>query len=145
MDALGVVPFFAIALIGAAQQGELVVEASEAGVAGPTRHFQVAAGDLDGDGRPDRAILKVDCDQGAVTQAYLAPRDRASGQATGKRQHKPITVIKEWDKSTPLLAMKAGYDVKKVEGTGARTAAGDGWTPVTLTGASSLCALKVSR
>jgi type VI secretion system secreted protein Hcp len=33
----------------------------------------------------------------------VSPRDAASGQATGKRQHKPITFVKEWDASTPLL------------------------------------------
>jgi type VI secretion system secreted protein Hcp len=33
----------------------------------------------------------------------VSPRDAASGQATGKRQHKPITITKEIDKSTPLL------------------------------------------
>jgi type VI secretion system secreted protein Hcp len=33
----------------------------------------------------------------------LSPRDAASGQATGKRQHKPITITKEWDKSSPML------------------------------------------
>ncbi len=31
-------------------------------------------------------------------------REKGSGMATGKRQHKPITIIKEIDKSTPLLA-----------------------------------------
>lgn len=32
-----------------------------------------------------------------------APRDAASGLPTGRRQHKPITVTKPVDKSTPLL------------------------------------------
>ncbi len=32
-----------------------------------------------------------------------SPRDVAHGQATGKRQHKPITLTKEFDKSSPLL------------------------------------------
>ncbi len=32
-----------------------------------------------------------------------SPRDSASGQATGKRQHRPFTITKEIDKSTPLL------------------------------------------
>jgi type VI secretion system secreted protein Hcp len=34
----------------------------------------------------------------------MAPRDAASGLPTGKRQHKPIVIRKELDKSTPLLA-----------------------------------------
>ncbi len=33
----------------------------------------------------------------------VSPRDAASGLPTGKRQHKPITITKEIDKSTPLL------------------------------------------
>ena len=33
----------------------------------------------------------------------ISPRDAASGQATGKRQHGAFTIIKEIDKSTPLL------------------------------------------
>ncbi len=32
-----------------------------------------------------------------------SPRDATSGLPTGKRQHKPLIVIKEIDKSTPLL------------------------------------------
>ena len=32
-----------------------------------------------------------------------SPRDAASGLPTGKRQHKPLIVTKEIDKSTPLL------------------------------------------
>jgi type VI secretion system secreted protein Hcp len=32
-----------------------------------------------------------------------SPRDAASGQATGKRQHSPLVITKEIDKSSPLL------------------------------------------
>jgi type VI secretion system secreted protein Hcp len=32
-----------------------------------------------------------------------SPRDAASGLSTGKRQHKPLVITKEIDKSTPLL------------------------------------------
>ena len=32
-----------------------------------------------------------------------SPRDAASGQATGKRTHKPMKIVKEWGASTPLL------------------------------------------
>jgi len=32
-----------------------------------------------------------------------SPRDSASGLPTGKRQHNPLTITKEIDKSTPLL------------------------------------------
>lgn len=39
----------------------------------------------------------------AVSHEVLSPRDSASGQATGKRQHKPFVITKELDKSSPLL------------------------------------------
>jgi type VI secretion system secreted protein Hcp len=32
-----------------------------------------------------------------------SPRDAATGMASGKRQHKPITITKEWDASSPQL------------------------------------------
>lgn len=35
--------------------------------------------------------------------AIVSPRDAASGQATGKRQHKPLTITKAIDRSTPLI------------------------------------------
>jgi len=55
--------------------------------------------------------------QGSVTQAgredsimvigwsheVVSPRDAASGLPSGKRQHKPLSITKEIDKSTPLL------------------------------------------
>lgn len=55
--------------------------------------------------------------KGSVTQAgredsieiygwnheVLSPRDAASGLPTGKRQHKPLTIVKPVDKATPLL------------------------------------------
>jgi len=39
----------------------------------------------------------------AVSHEIISPRDEISGQATGKRQHKPFVITKELDKSTPLL------------------------------------------
>ena len=33
----------------------------------------------------------------------LAPTDLGSGLASGKRQHKPLTILKEVDKASPLL------------------------------------------
>jgi type VI secretion system secreted protein Hcp len=32
-----------------------------------------------------------------------SPRDVASGQASGKRQHKPVRIIKEWGAASPQL------------------------------------------
>lgn len=37
-------------------------------------------------------------------QAIVSPRDAASGLPTGKRQHKPVVFVKEYDKSSPVLA-----------------------------------------
>ena len=35
--------------------------------------------------------------------AISSPRDPATGQATGRRQHEPVVIIKEIDKSSPKL------------------------------------------
>jgi len=39
----------------------------------------------------------------AVSHEIISPRDAASGLPTGKRQHKPLVITKEIDKSSPLL------------------------------------------
>jgi type VI secretion system secreted protein Hcp len=39
----------------------------------------------------------------AVTHNIFSPRDPQSGLPTGQRMHKPFTVTKELDKSTPIL------------------------------------------
>jgi hypothetical protein len=53
-------------------------------------------------------IGKIRCADGSCTisfeQEILSPRDAASGLPTGKRQHKPFVIIKELDKSSPVLA-----------------------------------------
>ena len=40
---------------------------------------------------------------GASNPAIVSPRDTASGMATGKRQHNPVTITKPVEPSTPLL------------------------------------------
>jgi type VI secretion system secreted protein Hcp len=35
--------------------------------------------------------------------SVISPRDVATGQASGKRQHKPITIVREIDSASPLL------------------------------------------
>jgi hypothetical protein len=109
---------------------------------GAPYYLRVAAGDLDGDGAADEAYLKLTCADGVLKQVQYqvkSPRDSASGQASGKRMHKPMTIVKEWGAATPqLMAIKPTYDVKKVEGSGARSAT-DEWSPMTLANAGGLC------
>ena len=111
---------------------------------GPIYLKAQSTGDLDGDGLPDTAVVRLNCEAGVIPAAEyraISPRDSASGQATGKRMHKPFTIVKEWGAATPsLMAMKTGYDVKKVEGTGARTKAVDDWSAITLSDSETLCA-----
>lgn len=50
----------------------------------------------------------------AVSHELLSPRDAATGQATGKRQHKPLAVTKEMDRSsTGLRSMLIANEVAK--------------------------------
>lgn len=39
----------------------------------------------------------------SFTDQILSPRDAASGLPTGRRQHQPIVIVKEIDKSSPAL------------------------------------------
>jgi type VI protein secretion system component Hcp len=91
-------------------------------------------------------VIRLDCAAGTMHTAdyrVTGPRDAVSGQASGKRMHKPFVIVKEWGAATPqLMAMKTGYDIKKVEGTGARakTMAVDDWNPISLANSEELCA-----
>jgi len=67
------------------------------GAAEDSGGVSVAAGDLDGDGRAESAASAM------PQHEVVSPRDSSSGLPTGKRQHKPLTVTKEWDAATPLL------------------------------------------
>ena len=105
-----------------------------------------SSGDLDGDGLADDVVIRMECAAGVMHTAQYrvtGPRDAASGQASGKRMHKPFTIVKEWGAASPqLMAMKSSYDIKKMEGTGARakTMAEDSWNPITLANSEDLCA-----
>jgi hypothetical protein len=119
-----------------------ILEVGAEPAAGAPHYLRVAAGDLDGDGRADEAIHKLSCDGGALKEAHyiISPRDLATGQASGKRMHKPVTFVKEWGAASPQLSqMKPTYDVKTLKG--ARTAAAsDGWRPISLSASDGLCA-----
>lgn len=45
----------------------------------------------------------IDCPSVDNPNEVTSPRDAASGLPTGKRQHKPMTITKELDKSSPTL------------------------------------------
>jgi hypothetical protein len=68
----------------------------------------VAVGDVNGDGRADVAVSSKNsahATEAAVSTSssanVQAPRDVATGQASGKRQHQPLTITKSVDKATP--------------------------------------------
>ena len=110
-----------------------------AGEASGPLYLRVQAGDLDGDGTADDAVVKLVCAAGKVTDAsyIVSPRDSASGMASGKRQYAPVKIIKEWGAASPQLsAMKPTYDVKKMKG---NERMADGWTGVTLANTDGLC------
>jgi hypothetical protein len=106
----------------------------------PPFYLHVATGDLDGDGLPDEAYLKLVCAGGAVQQAFYtvqSPKDVATGQASGKRMHKPITFVKEWCAASPQLrAVRPTYNVKNMVGT---RSAMDDWMPLSLRNTDGLC------
>ena len=119
----------------------IIVSVGSPSPTSPATYIVVQAGDLDGDGMPDDAYLKLACADSTLTQAWYqvkGPRDAGSGMATGKRQHRPVTFVKEWGAATPQLsALRPTYDVKKVEGT-RRLASGD-WAPISLANTDGLC------
>ncbi len=51
----------------------------------------------------------------SILLASVCQADPASGMATGKRQHKPITVIKSIDKATPVLAGAAHSNGREIK------------------------------
>lgn len=107
-----------------------------------SNYLIIQAGDLDGDGLPDDAYLKLACDDGKLTNSWYqvkGARDSGSGMPTGKRQHKPVTFVKEWGPASPQLsAMKPTYDLKTLKG--ARASAHDDWSSIVLRNTDGLCA-----
>ena len=109
------------------------------GAEGPV-YLQVHAGDLDGDGNPDDAIVKLMCADGNVQQALLRRETSGLGSESERRQHAPVTFVKEWGAASPqMMAVKPTYDVKTLKGNEKRTT-GDGWTEVSLGNTDGLCA-----
>lgn len=59
---------------------------------------------------PPSGVAPSDAADNEVIQARPVTRDAASGLPTGKRRHKPLTVSKELDKSSPKLSEGAAGD-----------------------------------
>lgn len=57
-------------------------------------HFSLEIDNVDG-------IAVADLDGDAAPDQVKGPRDIATGQASGKRMHKPFTITKEWTASAP--------------------------------------------
>jgi hypothetical protein len=71
-----------------------------------------------------------------IAAAAAAPGE---GKTMAHDSWHAMTIVKEWGAATPqLMAIKPTYDVKKVEGSGARSAT-DEWSPMTLANAGGLC------
>ncbi len=90
------------------------------------------SGNIAGDG-PGGAILVS-----GLSHDIISPRDAASGLPTGKRQHKPMVITKELDRSTPLLlqALVTNENLTKVVFTFFRSSNSKPYMEVTLTNAS---------
>jgi type VI secretion system secreted protein Hcp len=55
-----------------------------------------------------QGVIKGDATDGSIAglayeHSVISPRDASTGLPTGKRQHKPLTIVKAIDSSTPLL------------------------------------------
>jgi hypothetical protein len=88
----------------------------------------VAAGDVNGDGATMEQIslnfTKIEYGYYEPKRKGTASREAGSGQASGKRTHKPVTFVKEWNApSSPVIViteaggslggdLKATYDLK---------------------------------
>ncbi len=55
----------------------------------------------------DKPKENIQLNYGKVAYQNTTQRDVSTGQATGKRQHQPFSVTKEFDKSSPKLLQSA--------------------------------------
>lgn len=113
------------------------------GNAGPIYLKVRSTGDLDGDGLPDTATLRLVCADGALKRAdyrIKGPRDASIGQASGREGG--ITHDDDWSAPAGKLGgTMLHYDLKNANAKGQRVASGSGgWTAIELTDADGLCA-----
>lgn len=108
-------------------------------------YLKISTGDLDGDGANDDSVIRLACSNSAISGAWIyAPRDVATGQASGKRMHKPMTITKEWGATTPQLAKGGSWDLATMKG--AKTMSSDDWHAISVKGLDGACpAGKVSH
>lgn len=111
------------------------------GNAGPIYLKVRSTGDLNGDGLPDTATLRLVCADGVLRSAdyrIKGPRDASIGQASGREGG--ITHDDDWSAPVGKLGgTMLHYDLKNANAKGGRMAA-DGWTAIQLTDADGLCA-----
>ena len=111
--------FASASSVATASSADYYLQIKGVAVAGGYTYLDVrSTGDLDGDGLPDDAVVRLQC-AGSTLEAAdysVKPRDAASGQASGKRMHKPITFVKEWSATTPQLARPARIQRKREQG-----------------------------
>lgn len=74
----------------------------------------LTSADVDGDGAADEAVLSLRCANGKhIASAIITAREAGSGLATGKRQHSPVTIAKEWSAVPAEVAkVRASWDLK---------------------------------
>lgn len=117
----------AAALAGGAGSGTINYRATATYSDGTSadRLYSINVGDLDGDGVTDEGWLRVACADGVVAaMSYSAPwpRDKGIGSESERRMHKPFTIIAELDRKVGPAGKTVSWDIKKVEGTGAKAA-----------------------
>ena len=69
---------------------------------GGTANLQQAGLTLSQNRLSSRPMLEASSSANTIG-GVASPRDVATGQASGKRQHRPITIVKEWGASTLTL------------------------------------------
>ncbi len=101
--------------------GRMAIEGSahDTAHAGWINAVSIVAGDLNGDSKADSENIgsqssgagagkvntaSMGADAGKASTKGPVGRDAATGQASGKRMHKPFVIMREVDKASPLLA-----------------------------------------
>lgn len=104
--------------------------------------------DINEDGVLDEGIVRLQCASGKLRAAHYHvkdPRASASGQATGKRTHYPVTFVKEWGAATPQLYQVnvTSIGLPKITPKIAKESHGriaaSGWEPITLAETATIC------